>query len=152
MERLARAATERLFVDDVTLATEKTGLAHIYSEEGRQHVVAVEDGICSCEDYSTTSVSASGASTASAQSWRSAVAVSPSGRTPTRSIRCSSAGSTNGKPPMACEPCPCGHGYARIVTPEGLLCRECAARLAGHLQRVDTVIVEPAERVSDEPF
>ena len=51
MERLARAATERLFVDDVTPATDVTGLVHVYSEAGRQHVVALEDGICSCEDY-----------------------------------------------------------------------------------------------------
>ena len=51
MERLARAATQRLFVDDVTPVTEVTGLAHVYSEEGRQHIVAVEDGICSCEDF-----------------------------------------------------------------------------------------------------
>ena len=51
MERLARAATERLFVDDVTPATDVTGLAHVYSEEGRQHTVAIEDGVCSCEDY-----------------------------------------------------------------------------------------------------
>ena len=51
MERLARAATERLFVNDVTPVTEKTGLGHVYSEKGRQHVVADKDGICSCEDY-----------------------------------------------------------------------------------------------------
>lgn len=50
-QRLARAATERLFVDTVTPATNKTGLAHVYSEEGHQHTVAIEDGVCSCEDF-----------------------------------------------------------------------------------------------------
>lgn len=36
---------------------------------------------------------------------------------------------------MSCEPCPlCSAGCTRVVTPEGLFCRDCAAELAGHLR------------------
>lgn len=50
MERLSRAATERLFVDDVTPSTEQTGLAHVYSERGECYTVDVETGACECAD------------------------------------------------------------------------------------------------------
>lgn len=50
-ERLARGVTELLLVDTVTPETEETGLAHVYGESGTQHIVDVETGACSCDDY-----------------------------------------------------------------------------------------------------
>ena len=48
--RLARGLTEHLLVDDVTPETDETGLAHVYSTKGKQYVVDVETGVCSCPD------------------------------------------------------------------------------------------------------
>lgn len=46
-ERDKRAAQERLFVHDV----DAPGVFHVYSTDGRKHVVDGRDGRCTCEDY-----------------------------------------------------------------------------------------------------
>ena len=50
LAREARAATEHLLVDTVTPETDETGLVHVYSTEGKQYVVDLESGACSCPD------------------------------------------------------------------------------------------------------
>ncbi|MFC7044317.1 hypothetical protein ACFQH6_20630 [Halobacteriaceae archaeon GCM10025711] len=44
-ERDVRAAGEYLFVDETAL-----DLYHVYSEDGRQHLVDFRTGMCTCED------------------------------------------------------------------------------------------------------
>ena len=50
LQRLARGLTEYLFVDTITPETDETGLAHVYSTEGKQYVIDVETGVYSCPD------------------------------------------------------------------------------------------------------
>lgn len=50
VERLARAATERLFVDVVTPETDETNIVHVYSEDGEKYTADVESGACDCPD------------------------------------------------------------------------------------------------------